>query len=402
MVNHLRLTWLFLHKSLSGLYLPPANGRLSRIIPVLENTDMCDNNMNGAKNKDSMKTAPPQPTPPAHSNLSPPTFATETQLDQHEATCSCNSNMMNSPPMVYAIAIDDEQQNHNEDKVLVEFQQPLPKNELSCTMRAHSTNDILNSTWTDCSNCDDPKAHMLTSTEYPYVLHTFEVVGKRVQTGSLPNILSECHTSTKTYGDTNVFENKQSHQNSAGYVDAQADSLRLDLDDEPSYSYTDKICNRPKQYIPKRVPVYKNKRNNYNYDDDDDDDESPLTWTNTAQYAKKVSNATCTDLHGQVTKSVRGDAVEGQLQTLQVACVKPLQIVSDNEKSMPDEMPHDSSDNTCNDHKYMKLLKSTSFDHDSHMYARIHNTSLIQLESSICDFDTELAHPNEWHKQTEN
>lgn len=222
-----------------------------------------------------------QPTaislPPQHPPPMLVMATTHTPSEQYNATTPGDSNT--SPlPTVITVVFDGEQQLDDQDKVMVEpkHKQPsgaiaekialLPKLNLK---RVQSATEALNSMHTTAS--EDIESHFTSSTEYPYVLHAFEVVGKKpAHVGSLPNMhqftkskpsaqprskLAQnqvmthsntiiSHTPRTNFNTDSLCDsgssNKLYNQNGAIYANIESEDANLDSDDEPSYSYADR------------------------------------------------------------------------------------------------------------------------------------------------------------------
>ena len=370
-----------------------ANGRVNWTIPVLQNPARCDSIENSS---DGTQTPLDQPSH-QHTIPSPVVMATSPlQPEPHEAT----SPNMSPLPAVFTVVFDDKQMTDDQDKVLVDprFQHAtnkkislispsLPKSDIK---RSHSENEALKLLHTN--GTDDHEA----STEYPYVLHAFEVIGKqRASVGSVPKTL-EHHTPLKnshSLDKLNLESNKQGHPDAVGYMNlVEGTHYNTESIDDLSYSYVDN--NTLVQGARRMLPAKR-------YDQHDNHtsqncDEYPLAWTPALQSALGFMNPTTKSndevLIDQVTQT-QGDTQTNenfQLQQSSMKCSNPLQVGAVAENG------HVSVDNiTCSaqsSHKYMKLLESTKIDDKC--------TSLQRSDTELSenDLDSERAHPEEWCK----
>ena len=276
--------------------------------PVVHNSSEIDIESND--NSQMYDSILPQPTTtsPLPPLCAPPellTATTHTPPIQCKATSVHSDNNVNPQPVVFTVAFDDEQQLDDQDKVFVEpkHKQPsgtnankiplLPKLDLK---RSRSAAEALNLSHT--SPDVDVESQFTSSTEYPYVLHAFEAVGKeRVHIGSLPNMLqfTQCQYHTpqsnfdtdslcdnELYG-SNMFGNEHESPGEAPYATVE---FNIDSDDEPAYSYADRrdiIQNATDRNMQNGSNIL---NQDYQYG------EHPSSWTPGAQPALKFAETT--------------------------------------------------------------------------------------------------------------
>lgn len=354
-----------------------ANGRVNWTVPVLQNPARHDSIENSS---DGTQTPLPQPSH-QHTIPSPVVMATSPlQPEQHKAT----SSSMSPLPAVFSVVFDDEEMTDDQDKVLVDprsqhatikkvslLSPSLPKSDIK---RSCSENEALKLLHTNGTN-----NHEVPSTEYPYVLHAFEVIGEQ-QASTL-----EHHTPLKNSHSLNLHSNKQGHPNTAGYMSlVEGTHNNTESIDDLSYSYVDE--NPLVQGATRMLPTKKG-------DQDDNHtsrncDEYPLTWTP----AKSNGDA----LIDQVTQTQSGAQTNEnfQLQLSSLKCSNPLQLGAEAEN---EDVSGDTVTSSAQlSHKYMKLLKSTKVDHK---YISLQRSDTELSEMSINDLDSERAHPEEWCKR---
>ena len=211
--------------------------------------------------------------------------------DQGEVTSPSNS----LPPVVCTVAFDDEQPpNYDQDiKAILKPKQQssgikIQKNVRFELRRSHSAAEAMNRPRTGTVDTESQCTSSVL-TDYPYVFHSFEVVGKdRAHIGSLPNI----HQFSQFYGN---LDTDNSYSNSPYGVKPPAverDNLNgypyrtcdfNNFDDELSYTYQDK--KRVVQAIPSSLQKTASGENtDYHYED------YPQSWTTTvAQLARTTA-----------------------------------------------------------------------------------------------------------------
>lgn len=131
-----------------------------------------------------------------------PTYVlTRSHSASNQSASPTNNNKRPAAPVIFTIPCDNEQEqdndqvelqdslrrkdHHDPSSVIAQRRALLPKLDLRRTQSAAEALNLMRSDGT--TNKD---AQFTSSTEYPYVLHTFEVVGKdKVYIGSLPNML---------------------------------------------------------------------------------------------------------------------------------------------------------------------------------------------------------------------
>ena len=373
--------------------MPLGNGKLHRIVPVLENPGRCDSTSTGnnAENEENIQTSQPQPNSTSHQPTIPPPVVTATTPllpESHEAI----SPSIGPPPAVFTVAFDDEQLANDPDKVLVE----LPKTDIR---RSRSENEVLNSPPTNV-DADYYDAHCTVSTEYPYVLHTFEIVGNH---RSAPDILEHdapvVNFSNRHHSldDVNHHASNHDHPSTDHYVNVEGSCSNLELEGDLSYSYIDK------EMVVQDTPP-KSREDKDDNDASQDCDEFPSTWISTSQSTfghgkpTTLSNGINDTLGGQLLRSSH----ESHAQSSPMMATNPLQLVTSNHNSK--DVSNDSAVLTGQSPiRYMKLLAATKEDPTIHRYTSLqfNATEVNELSHTYNDhdFDTERAHPAEWYKQ---
>ena len=328
------------------------------------------------------------------------------QPEPHQPT----SPSISPPPKVFTVVFDDEQLTDDQDKVLVDprSQHPtinkvsllsslLPKSDIK---RSHSENEALKLLHTH--GIDDRE---VASTEYPYVLHAFEVIGKQqASIGSVPKVL-EHHTPLKnshSLDKIHLHSNKQGHPNAVGYVNLTegAHYYSVESIDDLSYSYVDK-----KTLVHNATSMLRTSR----YDQDNNltsqnRDKYPSSCTQALQsglgFVNQTTNSTGDVMSDKVTQTQSGTQTNEkfQLQPSPMRCSNPLQLDAGAESE--DVTGDNVASSVQLSHKYMKLLASTMADRDCHKYASLQRKDTELSEMSINDLDSERAHPEEWCKHT--
>ena len=163
------------------------------------------------------------------------------------------SGTQSPPPVLFAIGFDNDQQD-GDDQDEAMLKQSNLRNKHSCTKaqkvallpkldlrRSRSAAEAMNMPHTNTPQTTNDL--FTSSSEYPYVVHSFEEVEKdRGVVGSLPNLLQFARnhpTSNFKFGLTK--ENTCDENTSADvipYASVRVDGS--DADDEPAYSYTDR------------------------------------------------------------------------------------------------------------------------------------------------------------------
>ena len=198
-----------------------------------------------------------QPTTRVKQPLYPPPLINAVELltapDQDEVASSL-SGIQSPPPVVFAIAFDNDQQ-ARDDQDEATLNQPnlrdknphtkaqkvalLPKLDLR---RSRSAAEAMNLSNTNTAQTIDDL--FTSSSEYPYVVHSFEAMEKdRGVVGSLPNMLQFAlnhPTSNVKYSFTQDDEN--TNTDIVPYANTRVDSSSdADFNDtEPAYSYADR------------------------------------------------------------------------------------------------------------------------------------------------------------------
>ena len=394
--------------------------------------------------------------PAAKSQPPPPplisTDVSQSPPDQGEVT-SLSGNR-SPPPVVAAVSFDIEQEHgddqdkvtlkpnlHKSSHIKAEKVALLPKSDLK---RSHSAVDAVNILY----NTVDINSPFTVSTEYPYVLHAFEVVGKnQTHVGSLPNILEYRSIDDKT--TLNPCGNEKDNQDGTAYAQIDTDDSNSDADDEPSYSYADRrhihlVCTAAKnpQIKTNKPTVKQAKNNNYHYG------EHPSAWNPASQLvfqSTKQNGEHTMVAHNQPESSTQTSnhvlpqdlkqandmqnnalppkpaiqprtkpAYKVTSNMYSTNAHPPMGAHTDEESQQPPQRrssnltvanqgtidePGDSAMLAAQTPPiYMKLLKTTK--EDSHKYTYLLNGEAELSELNISDIDAERAHPNEWCKQT--
>ena len=381
-----------------------------------------------------------QPHQPAPTPL-PNTVGSQMPPEKGELTAP-----MSPPPIVFAASFDIEQlSDDDQGRFKPNRQKPthtkakkialVPSSDLR---RSYSAADALNvaySTSSDANSCA-----FTASTEYPYVLHAFEVVGRHKR--SLPNIIEH-----RFLEDQATNPEEGNHGGTANFQMDTANDSNSDADDEPSYSYADRRHMTAKDLLigGSKLPSIVEPATNqdYNYD------EYPSAWNPTSQLLVQSitqnSNEYTTDTHNQTKSSaLPSNQVTSQNQKLQSndvqdnplppkpkkkPTIKPrkkltykvtpngatLHFSTGLNTAEKGDQPPSSGQVIKNQGKtdesgdsarlvarappmYMKLLETTKDDY--HRYTYLFDGATKLKEQSVSDVDPERAHPNEWCKQT--
>lgn len=199
-----------------------------------------------------------QPTTRSKQPLHPPPLINEVELltapDQDEVASSL-SGTQSPPPVVFAIAFDNDQQ-ARDDQDEATLKQPnlrdknprtkaqkvalLPKLDLR---RSRSAAEAMNLSNTNTAQTTDDL--FTSSSEYPYVVHSFEPMENRGLVGSLPNMLQFVRSHPTSNFKYNLTQENAGDENMSTdivpYASTRVDSSDADFDDtEPAYSYADR------------------------------------------------------------------------------------------------------------------------------------------------------------------
>lgn len=373
-----------------------------------------------------------QPTTRSKQPLYPPPLINEVELltasDQDEVASSL-SGVQSPPPVVFAIAFDNDQQDRD-DQDEATLKQPnfrdknphtkaqkvalLPKLDLR---RSRSAAEAMNLSNTITAQTTDDL--FTSSSEYPYVVHSFEAMEKdRGIVGSLPNMLqfalnhptSNCLTQDNENTSTDIVS----------YASTRVDnSSDADFDDtEPAYSYADQrelmqnysngkdinffyeeypsnwthaVQEPTKPITDCQSPVYQNV---------DDYQEIDNSISNKSQSVSTVQPSN----HASPQKQSSGAKENNSLlrkskpkPPIQPRKNLPQTITPSNPSTQPSTsaVEHQSSTNEIDDddnsvnaqtpNKYMKLLPSTMDDFQVYTY----------LRNGTSDSDLQQANPNQ-------
>ena len=380
-----------------------------------------------------------QPPPP--SPLSD-TDGLQAPSEQGEAT----SPPMSPPAVVLAASFDIEQLSDDDQgrstfkpnqqkpaRTKAQELAPVPNSDLK---RSHSATDAINIGYSN--NCP-----YTASTEYPYVLHAFEVVGRSpTRNGSLPNIMERRFLEDQATDP--LSDGRRNQGGTANFqMDTATDNSNSDTDDEPSYSYADRRHMTTENLLTTKIKlpsiVEPATNQDYHYD------EYPSVWNPTSQQLLIQSitqnrNEQVMDAHNQTESPA--------LPSNQASSQKPIDDVTDNPlppkpKVKPTIKPRkkfahkltpnhailnfSTGMNTATEKGdqpsrpsqviqkqdklgngmrlaaptspgYMKLLQTTK--DDDHRYTYLFDGGTELSEQSVRYLDSERTYPNEWCKQT--
>ena len=387
-------------------------------------------------------TTPRQPPPPLPNTDG---FQSSSEHDEFNSPVS-------PPPVIFAASFDiDQQSDDNQDRFIFKLNhqkythtkaQKIASVPSSDLKRSHSAVDAINVAYS--SSPDTNTCPYTASTEYPYVLHAFEVVGKNQKhIGSLPNIIEHRFLEDEA---TNPRSNVDDNQGGTAYfqMNTVADDSNSNADDEPTYSYADR-----RQMTAKDLPTRRSKlpsivkqatNQDYHYG------EYPSAWNPTSQLlVQSITQSDNKYTTGDHTRSTEFSALPSnqvsptqdlkQSSDMQDNALppkpklkptikprkKPAHKVTSNgtalhspagmDKTGENHQPSKviSSNQVTENHAgamlaaqtppmYMKLIETTK--DDFHGYTNLFDgiTELSELTTS--DLYPERAHPNEWCKQT--
>lgn len=365
-----------------------------------------------------------------------------------------NTAPISPPPVVFAASFDIEQlSDDNQSKVT--FKPSRQKFSHTNThkvalasdlKRSHSATDALNFAYSNSNNANHVNSPLTASTEYPYVLHAFEVVGKSsTRIGSLPNIMEhqfleeqatdQC--SDENQGATAIFQ-----------MEYAADDSNSDADDEPSYSYADRRHMtamdlppiKPKSKLSSIVEPAANQ--DYHYDD------YPSAWNPTSQLlVQSITQNSNEDAHKEIESSATLPSNQVSSQNRKQSnnnvqdnllppkpkvkpAIKPRKklaykvtpnhatlhfstgmnraidrsdqpssssLVIQNQGSA-DGSVHGARLVTQTPPTYMKLIETTKDDY--HRYTHLFDGATESNKQLASNLDPDRAHPNEWCEQT--
>ena len=390
--------------------------------PAISNTELNSNSENVSYESSQHDIRPQKPL------HSPPLL---TVLDQGGLASSLSGT--HSPqPVAFAIAFDDDQQTsdcqdettlnqpanlHNKDsQTKAQKVALLPKLDLR---RSRSAAEAMNLSHTNTAQTTDDL--FTSSSEYPYVVHTFEVMEKERGihvVGSLPNMLQLAQSySTSNFMNDIRQENtcdKNTTTDVIPYASVTVESS--DDDDEPPYSYTDMrelFMQNPtingnnmnlnyEEYPSDWMHAAKDPTADSNiiydscqspdYQDIDEFNDSPQTMSQStsivqsSNHASPVKQSNAKENSTRPQKSKTKPPIQPRKQLVQkIAPSNPASPAK--HPSNTDEITHDDSDNlnAQTPDKYMKLLPSTM--NDFQVYTR--------LENGITGTDLEQTDPNQ-------
>ena len=326
---------------------------------------------------------------PQHTVVYSPPLSSPPVLITHST--SGDQSEMSPAPVVCAAAFDDgKSPSHDQDQILRKPVQHVPgmraqKKVNFALRRSYSAAEAL--TLSHAATTDTESQCTSTPlTDYPYVLHAFEVLGKdQAQARSLPNM----HQFSKHYANLDFNPNPstginaalatgQDYQNRIQYTNIGTVNFnRLELDDELSYSYPNK--RRVVRIFPDNLL---HKVSEYG------DDDHPLNWAPTSQLAKSL------DSKLPVHKETNDILPPGKSQN--TPRNKPKPPVSPRKKIVSRAAHRNDGANLGSQkpHKYTGLLSATR--ESIHKYTYLQGaTELNELTTS--DTDVERAFPNEWY-----
>ena len=289
--------------------------------------------------------------------LQPPPNLAQTADD---AADSANDNATPSPvPVVFTLEPDDEKQPSTIRKVRASGKPVkctrqsiiraalLPKLDLR---RSRSSHDSFK--WI---NPEDDRAQLTTSSEYPYVLHSFEALGQhRPFIGSLPDMhllhdSSRLPETQKELPDETIYNNVTEEQEQDGEASVYAvintgTTEQQQEEDKPSYSYarpnTEQNINSDSNQLASR-PSYVNIANL-----DDRYEDYPSAWTATATQTQMfVRQATESD---DCQSPVYQDIDEYEEIDDNISSSNPQTTIIPSQGSSLDTIPHHNSDGQTN------------------------------------------------------
>ena len=240
---------------------------------------------------------------------------------------------------------------------------------------------------------DDDSAQFTFSSDYPYVLHTHEVMGKHsTPIGSLPSAI-EHHTRLPADSGGESHQSNLASDNLHGKRQAKNDYMALGCmvgspdEFKPSYSYTDKKTTVHLENY--STPTSQNDQT----DDEDDDESASEGFYFEGKPAMAVVKHRC--------ETTRHEAMVHPLST---------KHTSRSLYTKPPMLPHaswipmNSSISTCSNdayrrNRYMKVLKTNEGNSKYEGLLRITDSrELSDLTTS--GRDSVLEHPEEWCKET--
>ena len=322
-----------------------------------------------------------------------PPLSSPPVLITHSTSASGDQSEMSPAPVVCAAAFDDGQSpSYDQDQILRKPVQHIPsmraqKNVRFALRRSYSAAEAL--TLSHAGVTDTESLYTSTPlTDYPYVLHAFEVLGKdQAQARSLPNI----HQFSEHYANLDFNPNPstgmkaalaagQDNQNHIQYTNIGTVNFnKLELDDELSYSYPNK------RRLVRIFPYSLRHKISGDYSDDD----HPLNWAPTSQPAKSLDSKL--PVHKETND------ILSPVKSQNTSRNKPKPPIPPRKKIVNQAAHRNDGANlgSRKPHKYTGLLSSTRESVHKYTYLQKEATELNELTTS--DTDAERAYPNEWY-----
>ena len=311
----------------------------------------------------------------------------------HSISASGDQSEMSPAPVVCVAVFDDGQSpSYDQDQILRKPVQHVPsmrakKNVKFALRRSYSAAEAL--TLSHAGTTDTESQCVSTPlTDYPYVLHAFEVLGKdQAHVRSLPNM----HRLSEHYANLDFNPNPstgmkaaratgQDNQNRIQYTNIGTVNFnKLELDDELSYSYPNKrrVVRIISDSLPRKVSG--------EYSDDD----HPLNWAPTPQLAKSLDSKL--PVHKETNDILPPVKSQNTPRNKQKPPITPRKKIV-NQAAHRNDGANLASQNP---HKYTGLLSSTRESIHQYTYLQKGATELNELITS--DTDVERAYPNEWY-----
>lgn len=369
-------------------------GTLSGIVRVFRHTTKRD----VAENDDEHRANSQRETPTSPQSIAPVFKATNPTHPNHSEATSPSSNPRSPQSTAFAATSGDNRLGDDSDRVLVEPKHLWPppngvstnKTRVRRTrdkMRSKSAFDVSNRTLARAG--DDESAQFTFSSDYPYVLHTHEVMGRQHAhvIGSLPPNIEHHSPLRAEFGVERPQSNLMSKQDQQSYV---AITSHMDTADEfePSYSYTDKRhATEFRKY---------GKEASQNDSNEDEGSEGFYFTGNPLMVPVVVHTPDTAPTDSQSTLKVMPHPLSNT-HTTEGNHIKPPPSL--NRMSVNGSISSSGSTDNKRSNRYMKLLKRADdcvFDYES-LLKSTDSKELVDLTMSGID----LEHPTEWCKVTQ-
>ena len=304
-----------------------------------------------------------------------------------------DQNEKRPAPEVSMAALDNDQSpSYYQDRILRKQIQQVPagkralKNFSFALRRSYSAAEALSPSTATTLDTGSQLCTSTPLTDYPYVLHTFEVLGKdQAQASSLPNI----RRFSRHYANFDFAPNPGPSAGMKPFATGQDSPSHIDytnigtvnfnkLDYELSYSYPNK--RRVVQFFPDSVP---HKESGGEFSDED----HPSNWVPSSQFAKSPGSKSPT-----VHKESNG--ILPPVKSQNTPRHKPKPPIPPPKKTT--RPPYGHNGGNADGQKYTGLLLSTR--ESVHKYTSLQKkaTELHELTTSH-DADAERAYPDEWY-----